>query len=452
MPAAEPASATFFARGAGGTGPPALGPVDAMTGLVKSVMMSQRHPGDPDVFIAVSDPADTNAYQLPHPVPADGSGAGLTHAAAWQSAVGESLERYALGNVDADELLVGTEKEMRRAGHRPVGSGRWALFDATQQLDEQFVQFCEDTPIAWRPAQSLTNRRDCLVPACMVHIPYVPVRSDTGERLVAPAISTGAACAATLTEGMLKGLCELIERDAFMIVWRNSLPVPRVRFAADTPLGRLFAEKFQRPGLDYAVFHTTLDLGMPSFVGVLIDSREDPPSTLVGGAAHPDPERAVIKTLLEMSQGLKWKDHMEAPPPVEPGFTGIRSFTDRAYLYALNDMRPAFDFLFHGGRDVDISGIASLDHGDPGSNLRRCVDTLAGRGLEALAMDLTTVDVEQCGLHVVRTMAPGLETMEGDHLLPFLGGRRWRDVPVELGYRQHALDAGSVNPYPHPYP
>jgi hypothetical protein len=49
-------------------------------------------------------------------------------------------------------------------------------------------------------------------------------------------------------------------------------------------------------------------------------------------------------------------------------------------------------------------------------------------------------------------MVPGLETMEGDYRLQLLGGKRWRTIPMELGYRQALTSIAEMNPFPHPYP
>ena len=81
-----------------------------------------------------------------------------------------------------------------------------------------------------------------------------------------------------------------------------------------------------------------------------------------------------------------------------------------------------------------------------------CISILRKHELEVLALDLTPIDVQQCGYVIAKVLAPGCEIMEGDHMMPFLGGRRWREVPFRLGLRSVIPEIESVNPYPHPYP
>jgi ribosomal protein S12 methylthiotransferase accessory factor len=279
------------------------------------------------------------------------------------------------------------------------------------------------------------------------------VFQEYGSQLIGVAVSTGAACGRSRPEAMLKGLCEVVERDAYIIMWRNRLPRPRVKIDPRSNIYNLFNEKFARPGLEYILVYTTLDLSLPSFFGILIDRRRNPPSLIVGGAASLNPDAAVLKTLLELVQGLKWMDSFEGQSfPVEPEFQNIRSFQDRVKLYALNHHPEAFSFLLEGEDVIELSSISSLDTGNLHDNLQLCYGLIGEQDMEILASDLTTVDLEACGLYVTKVLIPQCQPMEGDHRAQFLGGERWHDVPVRMGFRTAHTSIETVNPWPHPYP
>jgi len=409
--------------------------------------------GDPDVFVVVAEPADTTVYGFPHKVASNGSGAALSRRAATGAAIGECIERYALSIVPPEELLFGSYVDLLRQGESPIAPERFAFFDPSQSAEIPFAPFHEDTRVAWVRAANLTRHEECLLPACFLYVPYTPPFVDRGERVVATAISTGTACSDSRADALLKGICELAERDAFMIMWRSRLPCPRVRIDPRSELYPTFVEKFPRPGLEYTLVYTTLDLSIPSFFGILIDTRRTPPGIVVGGAAHLDPCQAALKTLLELAQGLKWMDYAEGQVFVpEPGFRNVRSFPDRARLYASHDMREAMDFVFRHSDEILLSDLQSLRTGTLRGDLGRCLSLLDERGLEVLGVDLTPCDAEECGLYVTKVVIPECETMEGDHRVPFLGGQRWRRVPVHLGHLEEIPTVVSINPYPHPYP
>jgi ribosomal protein S12 methylthiotransferase accessory factor len=84
------------------------------------------------------------------------------------------------------------------------------------------------------------------------------------------------------------------------------------------------------------------------------------------------------------------------------------------------------------------------------------VATLARRveaaGSTLYAVDVTSPDVRELGLVVLKTLAPELCALDVPHSARFLGGRRLFEAPVQLGLREHPLHERDVNPEPHPFP
>jgi ribosomal protein S12 methylthiotransferase accessory factor len=136
---------------------------------------------------------------------------------------------------------------------------------------------------------------------------------------------------------------------------------------------------------------------------------------------------------------------------VAEDFNDVRSFTDRAFLYAHRHLPEAYSFLFDESEPIPLSSIGS-SQASVGEAVQDCLATVVAKGYRPAVVDLTTPDIRECGYVVTRVMVPGLETMDGDHRLQMLGGDRWRQVPVQLGLRPDATDLDAINPYPHPYP
>jgi ribosomal protein S12 methylthiotransferase accessory factor len=196
-----------------------------------------------------------------------------------------------------------------------------------------------------------------------------------------------------------------------------------------------------------------MDLPVPSFFGILRNLRHDPPRILVGGACDPDPNKAVLKTLLELAQSIQWTNHLGDQPFVaEEDFANVRTFEDRMRLYSYGNQPEAFQFLFDHPKVIELSSIPSVDLGDDSANVRQCCEELAKRNIELFAIDATSVDAAEAGLSVIKVLSPECQPMEADHRVPFLGGNRWRDVPVQLGLRSAPASINTMNPYPHPYP
>jgi len=62
------------------------------------------------------------------------------------------------------------------------------------------------------------------------------------------------------------------------------------------------------------------------------------------------------------------------------------------------------------------------------------LDRIANQDLVPLSVDLTTPDIVQTGLSVVRVLIPGL-VLNGPPAFPFLGSDRLQAVPSQLGWR-----------------
>lgn len=425
-------------------------PVSSLIGIVTYLTEVELMRGAPDVFVSAARGPDMTVLGYPTGASVNGSGAGLTWDVACGAAVGECMERYSASIVNSEDLVIGSYASLLKSGRLAHSPTSWAIFDPTQEVP--YPPFTADREIAWTAGWDLVTGAPVWVPACFAYLSSSPKLRESGASLVGPSVSTGCACSALASESVLKGLCELVERDAFMIVWRNRLCVPEIVIDEDTAIYETYLSRFLRPGLEYRLWQTTLDFSIPSFFGVLFDYRGPTTRMIVGGAANYDAEMAVQKTLCELVQGLSWLEHIgNRPSPNGIQFDAVRNFTDRAILYANTDLRAALSFLLDHHTPIRLSSIRSR----PGSTeelLARCIQEMESKGLEPCAVDLTSDDVRSCGYVVTRAVVPGLETMDGDHRLQMLGGKRWRQVPVELGLRSKYTATEEINPFPHPYP
>ena len=403
---------------------------------------------DPAVFVAGAQTSDVTKLGRPYQLASSGSGAGLSRQDALNAALGECVERYCAGVFEPANVLFGAYRSLAD-NHRLVAPGEFALYDLTQTLGPQFTRFTADVELSWMPATELHSGDIVFVPASLVCMPYSRLKEEIFLSVVN---STGLAAGRTLKSAVMSGVCEAIERDAFMICWRGRLPIPSIAVSAGHWLQRILQERFFRPHLEYRFFDTTLDAPLPSVFGILIDHSRSPAARLSGGACHFDPAIAILKTAIELVQGLKWIDFMQPAAPVADTYDKVTTYEDRVALYGFSDMTAAFDFLQQNG-EKPLEEMRRCSNAPFGrSELTALGRELAGIGLRMYCAELTTADAEEAGLHVVRVITPGAENIEGDHRLPWLGGSRWREVPMRCDLASRPLELADVNPHPHPYP
>jgi ribosomal protein S12 methylthiotransferase accessory factor len=415
------------------------------TSIVRSVRTILNAPGEPRLFSVASVPSSTEPI-----LGADVAGSTGAMAETWEeaavAAIGECVERYCCAVQPAD-LRVATAREV---GDEALTIDDLEIYDPRQYDHPRFpfARQVPDLPVTWAPTESLVDGHRRLVPACLVYIPYVPRLPDSTDML-ALSVSSGQACHSERTLALLSGICEVIERDAFMITWMRRIPATRLRIEDDPELAPWFAEFFGGSSLDMRVYRLASDIAVPTILCVARGVSEAGPFACVGASTRPVERDAVRKAVVEAAQGAVWvRDLIRTLPDWEPGadYRNVRDFPDHVRLYGMPEMVHHLDFLDDGGTDA----VAAGPRPDVAAQVQACVDAVTAVGLEPYVTDITSREVAECGLHVVKVMIPGTAQLYAMHGLPHLGSRRYTTVPQALG-----LDGEvhrTFNPVPHPFP
>ncbi|MDQ4067797.1 MAG: YcaO-like family protein, partial [Thermoproteota archaeon] len=278
--------------------------IDSETGIISWLAEIYPEPGQPEIFNYSTKMADTSKY-LPIRCYDKNGGAALTRESAQLAAVGEAIERYCSSIFFIEDLVLGTITDVNKR-ERALRPDEIALFHPKQKDKIRYSWFTDNTKICWTKGYSITKKEPILIPACMTYIPYYPFLIEKGERTIAPGISTGHASACSYSDALLRGIYEIIERDAFMISWLNQLPIPKINIHSSSFIAPIFHERFERDHLQYTFYNMTTDLEVPSIFCLLIDQSRDPPLICTGGASNIDPEKAALKALVEATQTYQW--------------------------------------------------------------------------------------------------------------------------------------------------
>jgi ribosomal protein S12 methylthiotransferase accessory factor len=374
-------------------------------------------------------------------------GAGLTRAAAAAAAVGESLERYSLTYVPRDRLVRASARELGPAAVEPE---RFALFSDRQHAEPGFPfrRFTSDTRVAWVEGWSVAGGERCWLPAELVFLG--DARTDAGDAPIGYATSSGAACAERRHDALARGLSELLERDAFMIVWAARLSLPLLDWQSDARLRALDERVFAPTGLAYAAIDLSTVHRLPSVLGVVRAPAGRAGALGVGAGTAPAVEQAWFKALAEAFSSRAAGAKLMLLAHTDPGPSGERvsSFEDHIRFYADRVRVAPAAFLDAAAARVRSTEVPVL----AGDSVEALCARVAAAGSAAYAVDVTSPDVAALGLVVTKVVAPELCPLDVLHRARFLGSRRLLDVPVALGYRDRPLLEAELNPYPHPFP
>jgi ribosomal protein S12 methylthiotransferase accessory factor len=366
------------------------------------------------------------------------------------AALGEAVERYSLSYLPSERIVRATAAEL---GAAAVAPERFALFCAEQYAHPRFpfVPFTRDTQIPWIDGWAVDTGQSVWVPAELVFLadPVAP-----GEQRIGYATSSGAACAESESDAVLRGLLELCERDAFMIVWAARLALPLLEWSRDPALLDLDRRYFAPAGLRYSAVDLSAVHGIPSVLGVVRAPAGASAVLGVGAGTAATIERAWWKALAEAFGTRTSAANRVAAGEGEAlrdDGANVLTIDDHILFHARANRAAAAAFLDSSSQCVDVRDVAPLPDG-----LDAQVRDLAGRiavaGSTAYAVDVTAPDVATLGLRVVKTLAPELCALDVPHPARFLGSARLRTVPAELGLTDRPLSLSDLNPDPHPFP
>jgi ribosomal protein S12 methylthiotransferase accessory factor len=416
--------------------------VSPYTGIVRRVDECLHATSDPPIFrVACEVGRDERILGVSLDHLAGAGGAGATRAEAAASAVGEALERYSASFVPDDALVVASAFEL---GPDAVDPGRFALFSDRQHTGSGFPfrRFTRDTRVAWIAGRSLPHGEPAWLPAELVFLAGAALE---GERPIGYATSSGMACAETRAAALVRGLCELLERDAFMIMWSNRLSLPLLEWSADHRIGELDRRLFEPTGLAYAAVDLSCFHRVPSVLGVVRARGRCAGALGVGAGTGPTVERAWWKALAEAFAARAAGAKLAL---LESAVERIESFEDHIRFYADDRRAEAADFLDASPARVPTGAVAPLG----GEQVKELCERVAAAGSSAYAVDVTSPDVAELGLTVTKVVAPELCALDVAHAARFLGGRRLYEAAAALGMRDGPLAEADVNPDPHPFP
>ena len=203
------------------------------------------------------------------------------------------------------------------------------------------------------------------------------------------------------------------------------------------------------------MFNITLDHGIPTILSVMRGRAPGDPALVVAASASLDPVDAAIKSLEELAHTRRYSAiilrHLPRLPVEHPAHANVGSQVDHLNFWADHDNVSRAGLLLAPVAQQPFGALENLATGDVEADLRRAAERVEATGEQVLVADLTTPDIQELGLSVVRAVVPGYHPLHLGHPIRALGGSRLWHVPPRLGYPGISPSSGD-NPWPHPYP
>ncbi|MFI6071206.1 YcaO-like family protein [Actinoplanes sp. NPDC051343] len=423
--------------------------VSPLGGLVNDVSRLPVDPSNPQLAVFSAALGDLSAVLVDQCGPEclgslDGAGTGLDAERAEIVAVAESLERYANCVYDQRQFRWATAEELEALGEDAVDLDSLPRCSPTELADPEcpVVRPDRTARIRWIRGLNMRTGKPAWVPAALV---YIHFPSEDAERITNP-ISTGSAAHPDPAVAVCGALCEVIERDAISLTWLQQLALPQIEIDVAGPHLRRFLDAVADREMTVRLFDATTDVGIPTVYGVSIAPDHPRLHTVVSCATALDPQAAAAKAICELvSVRIALQDDEPSAEDVE-SFTGV---SDGATYMCVPERASAFDFLLDSPARRRLSEMPALSTGDSTADLRLVCSRLAGSGMDAYIVDLTTDEALRVGMTVVRAVVPGLQPLTFHYRARFLGHPRLYEAPARMGYPVRG--EAELNAWPQPF-
>ncbi|MCU7924491.1 MAG: TOMM precursor leader peptide-binding protein [Candidatus Thiodiazotropha sp. (ex Dulcina madagascariensis)] len=379
------------------------------------------------------------------------SGKGYSQEQAQRSALGEAVERYS-ALIWGEERIVRASYEKIR--EQALDPRRLVLYRPEQYQNLPYDPFDDERQIGWVRTRSLCHDRDVMAPALGVLMAY-EVQPD--EAYLFPITSNGLAAGPTLTDAILSGALEVIERDAFLNLWLHRLPAT----AADPsthPDGaiREIWESYRRRGVDIALYRMPTDNGVHAFIAIGFGSdTPDEPAAVVGLGADYSPTKAAASAVLEVAQVRPALRIRMRDPNIRKRIAElladphqVKTLSDHDLLYC--DRSQLKQFAFLNSATTGRFEWPEQEIGDAGKQLTALVETLRNQGTDLLYGNLTTPDMEALNLYCARAIIPDYQPMHFGRNERRLAADRLFRMPQSLNRATAPAAPDDLNDAPHP--
>jgi ribosomal protein S12 methylthiotransferase accessory factor len=237
---------------------------------------------------------------------------------------------------------------------------------------------------------------------------------------------------------LLRGLQEVIERDALVGAWWGRYPLEEhdalrvfARLPDDLPL------RLRRPNLTYRCYRVRTPFSAHVSVVTLAGEDHEGFCFSAGSACRETRQASWLKAILEAVQGRHYVRYLRRSPEVAGIVDGLPTdFAGHALCYSLHPDRLRETVL-------ERSVPATPDEEEAHEPFAALVERL-GPACTVLFRLLTPPGISAAGEPwlVLRVLVPGLQPLHGHHRYPFLGGSLWSPRSIS--------EHDSVPPHPFP--
>lgn len=406
-------------------------------GVIKNFGPIKKRPDEPPLFL-------WRALIQRNIESASGGGSNLGNREALSAALAEALERY-LWHETADYFLapiVATTMLIKNK-HLYISPESFVGFSENQRNKNKTLTLGPEAKYLWVKGNSLTHEQQIYIPAQTVsgwHGSLVH-RGKIEEPYIREIITTGLATWPTREGAVLRGALEIVERDAYMIMWLNQISLPVINLVLlaknDVDLRRLL-EKCERYRLEVHLIQLITDAPTHAVCAILKDKTSKESGVTLGLKAGPSLQRVAMGAITEALR-IRYTARIQLEKRTESKEKKGHSATlhhNRLLYWTMDGQYKNLAFM-KSGKEI-TPHIAPWEKDSEEEHLSRLTVWCREKKYELASVSLGTSEKNPTRWHVEMVVMPELQPMhQNEKNLP-LGGERLKSIPRLFGYEPRA--------------
>lgn len=365
-----------------------------------------------------------------------------------QKAVFESLERSIFATYRKKDFIRARLKDLTP---NVLDPGSFRYFSEEQLAREYFPRsrFNDSSFFHWIKGADLFSQRKIWLPAQLVFWNY---RFPDDEPRLCETNTNGQAVASTLSDAISSALCEVIERDAFMLHWLKKIQPLRVsleHIAHSYPTLAQVVDDFGYYKLDLSVCFLRNEFNMPVYSAIIRDFSGMGPAVAVGASCAFSHGEAIGKAILEslavyhtvrkwpeLGDGVKTEDVVAFQTPLDR--------QQRLLLWARQEMISKIEWFVS---DQSFRGENLEERFFQINNLEDLKNKIKTLGMRCYCVNATPAPLQKAGFFGVKVIVPEAVPIYLNEQYACLGCARLYKHDSSILHKTTQL-----NSVPHPFP
>lgn len=363
-------------------------------------------------------------FELDREVSSGGLGVSSSTQGAIISCLAEAIERYCMSFIPKKEL---TLSKLNDLNHKSTFSKFFTYNDEQYKKNNNFSNPYKEK-IHWTKIYSIKSNKEWKYwPASLIYLPF------NCSKPVAENSSTGMAAGKNIKECILSGLLELLERDSTMINFLQKLNPPEIDTATINGYNKQIIRDIKKE-YDIKIYKLYSDVKVPIYLSFIWKKERRKIHFGIGASANLNSDYAINKSLKEcLFTYFYSKNIMDARKTNPNEITAL-------YEHFLYYQEDNFSKLLFNSEIIKYK--------KEKITFDMLLDSLKQSNIDVYYKELTTKDIKNTGIKVVKVIAPGLIDLNKSHLLPRLDANRFWEVPKKLNLNY----SEKLNDEPHPFP